>query len=288
MQNKTVNTPCFLNFYDMLPKKITVFPRISINETVCLHKHNYVEFTFVTNGKYSHLFNGINESIVYGDAYILNTNDAHQIFSCEIKNSSHTDFLIELEFFKKMCNFYSPELTKKFLSGNGVKLKLSAETIAKIESYIPSLYLYTNEKSYSLSAKLLCSIVIELISSSYSEHTSSMPDWLLSLLDDLAKHNNFTTDLSTIVSKYNYNTNYMRRIFKQYTGMSMTDYFNRQKGDYAYLLLSTTNLPVESICEEIGFLNISYFYHLFKTLYNKTPNQVRNNRLTPSTPTIIP
>lgn len=265
----------FLNFYEMLPKGITVYPRISLNEITPLHKHNYVELFFITNGEYKHIFNGKEELLSYGNAYLLNTNDVHGLFPVKSENSTHTDILIEIEYFKTVCDFISPDIAKKFLSGEGVALNLSTEQIAKIESYMPDLFLYINKKNYAKASKLLCVIIIEILATSYKALKHVSPKWLLSLLDDLNNHENFSIDISTIISKHHYNVNYMRRIFKQYTGMTMTDYFNRQKSNYAYMLLSTTDLSVEQICEKLGFLNVPYFYCLFKKQYRKTPKQVR-------------
>lgn len=276
MSNKRENKVLFLDFYDMLPQGLTVYPRISLNETTPLHKHNYVELFFITGGEYIHLFNGKKEVLSYGNAYLLNPNDVHALIPRDLKNSTHTDILIEIDFFKKICDFFSCELTSDFLSGEGLKLNLSTEQIAKIESYLPDLFsFYLSEKNYARSAKLLCAIITELLSSSYKKHNANYPEWLVSLLDDLNNHDNFTTDISAITTKYHYNANYMRRIFKQYTAMTMTDYFNLQKSDYAYMLLSTTDLPIEAICEKIGFINVPYFYCLFKKQYKKTPKQVR-------------
>ena len=91
----------------------------------------------------------------------------------------------------------------------------------------------------------------------------------------LNSHDNLAVDLAQIIDHFSYSKEYMRRSFKKYLGMTMTDYFNKQKMLYAYSLLQTTPYSIEKICELIGISNISYFYQLFKKTFRITPHTVR-------------
>lgn len=267
----------FFVFEEIMPRNTPVYPRVSENEITPLHRHDYIEFFYTLEGTGTHLFNGKKEPAVFGDACVLNPNDVHGFNPVSGANTKHMDICIDINYFKQICDYFSPSVTQRFLEGNGLTFKLSAEKVAKLEHYVPNLFLNTSEDSYRLSAKLLVTMIIELIVAHYSEQSPVMPEWMFNLLKEFTSRENFKRTISDITKKFNYNPAYMRRIFKQYTGLNMTDYFNQQKTDYAYTLLSTTKLPVEAICETIGFNNISYFYHLFKSIYNKTPNEVRKH-----------
>lgn len=271
-------TPLLFDFDEIMPRNTPVFFRESKNELTPLHRHTYVEFFYTLEGVSTHIFNGTRQNVRYGDAYILTPRDIHGFEPIEGEKTRHMDICIEINYFKTLCEYFSPSLCRDFLNGNGISLKLSAETIQKIDRYVPMLFLNTGEDTYRLAAKMLTVILIELIVEHKAEKQLPMPKWLVQLLGDFNSRNNFQTDTSDLIKTYAYNANYMRRIFKKFVGMNMTDYFNRQKMDYAYVLLTSTDKSVEEICEMIGFNNISYFYHLFKSLYSKTPNQVRLNQ----------
>lgn len=273
--NNNNNDVLFFKFDEIMPRNTPVFPRVSKNELTPLHRHDYIEFFYTLEGSGIHVLNGRRESVTAGDACVLTPNDVHGFNPVADKSTKHMDICVDINYFKQVCDFFSPTLTNEFLKGNGMTFELSAEKIAKFEQYVPNLFLSTGENAYRVSAKILTSMIIELIFAFHSEQKPAMPEWIFGLLAEFNSRANFQTPLSDITKKFNYNADYMRRVFKQYTGLNMTDYFNNQKMDYAYTLLSTTKLPIESICEAIGLNNISYFYHLFKSIYNKTPNEIR-------------
>lgn len=105
-------------------------------------------------------------------------------------------------------------------------------------------------------------------------HTD-MPNWLNNLLTRLSTRDNFQSDIAELTADFAYNADYMRRLFKRYVGMTMTDYFNKQKMNYAYSMLQNGNQTVEEICEAVGIANMPYFHKLFKDTFHTTPKQVR-------------
>ena len=105
-------------------------------------------------------------------------------------------------------------------------------------------------------------------------HTD-MPNWLNNLLTRLSTRDNFQSDIAELTADFAYNADYMRRLFKRYIGMTMTDYFNKQKMNYSYSMLLNGNLTVEEICEAVGIANMSYFHKLFKDTFHTTPKHVR-------------
>ena len=278
MDKNQQKQPLLFVFEEIMPRNTPVFPRVSKNEITPLHKHTYVEFFYTLEGVGTHILNGKKYPVRFGDACILTPNDIHGFEPVKGSETKHMDVCIEAGYFKSVFDYFSPTQSASFFNGNAVTFKLSAEKLQKIDHYVPLLFLTPTEETYKTTAKILVSIFIELIIANSAEKQPLMPDWLFRLLGDFNSRCNFQCPISDITGKYAYNANYMRRIFKEYTGITMTEYFNRQKMDYAYTLLTSTDKPVETICEIVGFNNISYFYHLFKEIYTATPNQLRNKQ----------
>ena len=45
---------------------------------------------------------------------------------------------------------------------------------------------------------------------------------------------------------------------------------------YAKQLLEQTTLSVKQVAQQIGYENVSHFYHLFEKYYGKTPREIRS------------
>ncbi|MEY2196535.1 response regulator [Neobacillus sp. BF23-41] len=68
---------------------------------------------------------------------------------------------------------------------------------------------------------------------------------------------------------------YIARIFKKETGISLVNYIIKKRVDIAKDLLMNTDLPVHLISDKVGYENYSYFTKLFKKETNYTPVDYR-------------
>ena len=258
-------------------KNSSVFASLTTSESSPLHRHSYIEFFYVLEGSGNHNLNGEEQTLTRGDAYLLHPNDIHAFPPSSKSLFRHTDIGIRTNYFKELCNCLSPGLFDEFCNGNSLYFKLSSEQIAKLEHYIPHLSLCPTDEKNLLSAKAVTLTITLLLLENRLVEKSDIPSWILQLLTILNSHENFKTDISILTSGFSYNADYMRRQFKKHMGMTMTDYFNRQKMDYAYKLLSTTNASIETICEMVGFNSVSYFRDLFNRIFNTTPGEIQKH-----------
>ncbi|MGO4546245.1 response regulator [Paenibacillus sp. 2TAB23] len=81
--------------------------------------------------------------------------------------------------------------------------------------------------------------------------------------DDIAKHIYLNPD-------------YLDRMFKKETGVSVTEYVVRERMDVARRLLSNTNLPVHAVALQVGFTNFSHFARIFKKYTSRNPLEFRH------------
>lgn len=68
---------------------------------------------------------------------------------------------------------------------------------------------------------------------------------------------------------------YLTRIFKKETGMSLAEYFQQQRIENAKRLLTTTTMSVSKIAFESGYFNLSYFSTVFKKMTQCNPLEYR-------------
>lgn len=259
-----------------ISKKTPIFTHIIEYETVYMHRHDFIEFFYVFEGACTHILNGQRDHIHVGNAFLMTPNDYHRFIQTENSNFLHRDILIELNFFREMCSFFSPSFFEDLMQGKyHLQFNLSIEQMSRIENFIPNLNLDPTNENYYLSTRALTAFIINLVIEHSFQQTHNYPAWLTRLLSMLNAHENLAVDLAQIIAHFSYSKEYMRRSFKKYLGMTMTDYFNKQKMLYAHSLLQTTTYSIEKICELIGFTNVSYFYQLFKKTFHITPHTVR-------------
>ncbi len=86
-----------------------------------------------------------------------------------------------------------------------------------------------------------------------------------------------TGDLSlkNLSEKFSISAGYLSTLFKKEVGMTLTDYVNKKRIDHAVLLLSSTNLQIQTISSYCGINDVNYFTRTFKKLKGMTPKKYR-------------
>lgn len=135
--------------------------------------------------------------------------------------------------------------------------------------------------TYSSVNYLLTSLLIEL-----SEHTlQPFASKLIRAQQDVTFvkiaewtriHASEPLTVAIIAEKFNYNKDYLARLFKQHTSMGPLEYIHSVRVTKAKELLTRTALSVKEIATETGFTDDKYFMRLFRKYENMTPTQYRN------------
>jgi len=86
-------------------------------------------------------------------------------------------------------------------------------------------------------------------------------------------HEDFT--LAALVKELHLSSFHISHLFRKATGSTITEYLIYRRLREACLLLRTTSLPLQEICDRIGIRNISYFCQLFRKRLGATPTQYR-------------
>lgn len=71
------------------------------------------------------------------------------------------------------------------------------------------------------------------------------------------------------------NPDYVTRLFKKETDMTLKEYIIQQKLKSAQSLLKTTNLPISFIAAKLGYKNFSHFSTAYKKAMGKSPQEER-------------
>jgi two-component system response regulator YesN len=91
-------------------------------------------------------------------------------------------------------------------------------------------------------------------------------------------HDNYTKDLNReeVAASVFLTPDYLAKVFKQETGLTMKEYLNDYRIKAAKLMLIESRLSIGQIAMETGYETISYFSTVFKKLTGETPNAYRS------------
>lgn len=261
---KTVHTP--------LLSQDLIISHLSNMQTVSPHKHEDIEFFYVLNGHCRHFLNGKETKITAGNAFLLFPDDSHAL------DSPSDDFIrryisIDRKYFESVCaryqeNFYDI-LNKKTVR----MIQLNNEQIRQLENLSALLFKKKNEPNNPYINALTTAILNLFLQS--EEGDDYIPPWLIKLSRNLSKPTEFNRSIADITASYPYSVGYICRMFRKYFGVSMGDYFNGKKVLYAQMLIQSTDMSIEQICNTIGFDSVSYFYRLYKKYFSDTPASLR-------------
>ena len=259
---------------DIFTKKYDVSTHLITSGDYYYHTHIYHELFYVIDGSRRHSLNGRVTTLEPGDFYLLAPGDVHCFLRESGNDASHRDIMVTNEQWKMACDFVGADLFMELKNRSPVHTKITANQVRSLEALLSDFISAPGEdKKRGEYANILC---VELIRILLEEnvHTKEQeyPAWLKNLLDKFNQASNFIEGLPKVLSYINYNQAYLCREFKKYIGMTMTEYLNNLRLNYAAMLLQTKQESIISIASAAGFQNLSYFNRCFKKKYGMTPS----------------
>lgn len=237
------------------------------------HWHGFVELEFFIEGTGTHTYNGTTYQIKPGDAWILSTDDSHQLSLDKgmrsINIALDPDILHEklrkhLSMFHPLHCTFNEEESRGFLEK--VEILWHEQETQKLLSRV---------KAVSVVNDMLVDIARKSSTETIPIHNSLVND-MANYLQSNYKTNISLTELARIFS---FTPNYCGHLFKQMTGITFNDYLNNLRVKHACKLLLSSNLSIREIAYDSGFNSLEYFYSTFKKFYGITPAKYR--KLTP-------
>ena len=84
--------------------------------------------------------------------------------------------------------------------------------------------------------------------------------------------------IETMVAVSNYSVSHFSKLFKQLTGVSLTQYLKNYRLATAASRLRNEKATISEIALSCGFSNLSYFSRAFYKKYHMTPSQYRRDQ----------
>ena len=251
------------------------------------HTHDFIELVYVRSGKCIHAINGTEYPCGRGDMLLINYHQTHSI-TCGAP-IEYVNILIKPEFINEALRgsenaFALLQLSDFDALGQMVDEKNcmvhfdSAER-PWLESHIDLLYEEQQRQDAAGALAIRSGLNMLLIKmfrkmSLPIRHFSGISDEGLGYIRD---HLDQPLTLEQLSSRCGYNPSYFSRLFKHYTGQTLTEYLACCRMERACRLLTETDLSVERIIAQVGFSNRTKFFREFAAVTGMTPLTYRKN-----------
>lgn len=245
------------------------------------HGHTDWELLLVLQGKIVQELNGTSTILTPGMGCLIGPKDQHALI---YPNNQKNDFqgvciLIRDCYFKEFLQMYSPTLYEELLSHKeSLYFSISHNSIEKYTNLLLSVQNYNDLSKEHCHQQ--CNIVFTYLLLKIMEKQVSpfyIPDELQDFVRQLNNPSITKEDLQRLQDSLPYSYSQLTRLFKKSMQCTITQYVNQTKMNYAKELLSSTDLPISQIAEELNFDSVAHFYTLFKRTFNVTPLQYRKS-----------
>nr|WP_255807655.1 AraC family transcriptional regulator [Cohnella mopanensis] len=250
------------------------------------HLHDLFELVYIHEGKGLFFIDNALYEKGPGDFFLIPGNTVHRAFpsAAEPIVSSAIFFAPSFVQTDSLGDGYEPlrcfEIARK---KKQYKIDLSEPVRLKFEAAINAMISEhkAKELGYRHVQRLqLQQLLIELSRHPFTKETSSPitgigPQWIRNALLDIDRDPVGCGGLSDMSDKACISSAHFSRVFKQLTGMNVTDYVNTKRIVLAKELLLSSDDNIETIALACGFQGMRHFYQTFKGVTGLTPRSYR-------------
>ena len=253
------------------------------------HKHEYVEILYVIEGTFTQVLLGEEIQFRQGEFVITDRNCEHADY-IEPKDAAVLFLRIRADYLEHLLRTYDRgDELQQFLFHAlwRQKKEQSFLEFKRTEQYEPE-YLLDRLMTEDLSKEpgrdaikegLMIRLLYHLCRDySIQLHTDSRESREKAVLYELERYirkNYATVTTKELEQVFHYHRNYFHLLLKKYRGKSFRQYVMEVRMKNAYQMLEQTAEPVKKIAGQVGYENVSHFYHLFEAQFKKTPREVR-------------
>ncbi len=311
-QSNTEDACTFFNLSPCSQNRVTISKKDNTTLDVpSLHSHDFFEVMFVISGTVRQRLEGKNFSYSAGECCILNKNIRHQEdFSTdfEVLFLALTDkFLNQLmehdiqyspneacwNYFGSIYHLIEQNHRNKYYNAKEyIDFRLEAPLDSNNE-LMTHFHILFNEliKEISMQRPGSNLIVEGLIArffsmleekpvyeSAHIKLSSTKEQNLLHKISHILEEKHGRISRNELVKLLNYNGDYLNRIVKKQTGMTLTEYGRLFCLENAANQLLHSQKTISQIVTELGFSNRNYFNHIFIEKYGISPNEFRKQK----------
>jgi len=247
------------------------------------HCHEYYEIFLTISGTVIHWLNGETKPLPEGSLVFIRPNDIHG-YIYETQDNLNTTY-VNLSFRKELLHDLFQYLSNSFPSKALLSSELPPTVLVnaaekqRILTQLEELNTISWKDQNTLNLRMRI-ILADTLSRAFSnipeEAQPDEPIWLTHLLLEMQQPENFTAGSERMIELSKHSREHVARSLQKHRGITVSEFLNDLKINYASNLLIHTNSPILDICYTCGFQSSSNFYKTFSQKYTLTPMEFRS------------
>ena len=253
-----------------------------INDMYNPHCHDFYEIFVTISGLVTHEVNGTIQKLPEGSMVFIRPDDQHGFLyeTPESKKTEYINFAFTRETAQLLFDYLSDSCQTEQLLHCDIPptTSLTKSQKERLSSQISELSSVNWENKDALKLRMraiLVDIFVQFFFQIPNKKEYEMPNWLSKLLLEMEHPDNFAGGMERMIALSEKSREHLSRCIKKYCGLTVAEYINELRLNYASNLLLHTNSGILEICYACGFQSQSYFYKVFKNKYGFSPKAFR-------------
>lgn len=241
-----------------------------------LHNHAFFEFTFFFS-RTKHYINGKTVWLEPNTLIFVRPEDTHYLSDCQ-ETLGHLNLKLSCDNLRSVCDYIEKGFYELLMQADDTQLSLqtSPEFSHQVRGFLDKLLTTSNLHSKYIASKFLICDYLRLFYQHLCEVSEThLPSIVQDAMLLLRNYENFSTNITDLLSGLGYSYMQIYRLFKEATGQTPNAFFLEQKLLYAANLLSYTRYKIVDIASLCGFSTQSRFDTAFKAFYGVSPREYR-------------
>lgn len=256
-----------------------------------LHEHSHIELTYVVEGSLKMCIGEEVLTFYQGEFVLINSGVFHGEYlyheECTLICMGIDDSFFDKYTEPQQQHDYTQSLKKLINEKRSQYFYIRFSPINDSPQTILALATILQEMCDNLPGKKRLIIgyverIVDLLTKEFQmqvarQDTADFHDALLHDIKNYIRchYNNVT--VSQIGDIFHFSPDYLSRIFRRQTGLTLSAYIQDLRLTEAMGLLSETEDSVEKIAEQVGYHNLGFFNKKFKKKYHKLPGAIRKH-----------
>jgi len=247
------------------------------------HCHEYYEIFLTVSGTVLHWLNGETRPLPEGSLVLIRPDDIHGYIydGPDELNTVYVNLSFRKELLHDLLRYLSDDFPSQALlsSTSPPTILVTKAEKQRFLSQLEELNTISWKDQRTMNLRMRV-ILADILSRGFSDIPESPPLdeplWLTHLITEMQQPENFTAGSERMIELGKHSREHVARSLQKYRGITISEFLNDLKINYASNLLIHTNSPVLDICYSCGFQSASNFYKAFSKKYTLTPLEFRN------------
>ncbi len=257
------------------------------------HDHDFLELTYVVQGRATHVFGEETSIIGQGDYFIVDYGVRHEytqigttpftVINCLFLPRLIDETLDRCRSFQELAENYLIKFNYRNLSDRPTRL-IYHDNDERIGRLIKSLSQEYNEKRPGHQEMMRCQLIEILIDTMRKLLLPAEPsgnELVQYIIDQIERRFMERLSLGELAQKCCYSLAYVSKRFKEETGLTFQNYLQRTRIRESCRLLANTSKKIAEIAELVGYSDPKFFNEVFKNHMGMTPREFKHKKGTP-------